>query len=232
MYWSGLKITVWLLISAKLKNCFYRPSARYSLTSLVTGIEHLVSAKLLGVIPSRIISSCPTYSVVRVVRSVLRSDHRAVLAYQERSLSTTVKERNKRTFRRRTPTQHAQFLQYVSTTPIENHYPSTHTQDEFDIFYATALQLLDQFYPECSTTVTSRDPDYVTPEVKALLRRKNRLMRLGRIEEASAIAKKVGHKIENNCRTRLNDVDGRMDLCGMQYEWWQAVGKNYLRLKV
>ena len=43
-------------------------------------------------------------------------------------------------------------------------------------------------------------------------------MRLGRIEEASAIAKKVGHKIESNCRTRLNDVDGRMDS-----KMWDAV---------
>ena len=36
--------------------------------------------------------------------------------------------------------------------------------------------------------VTSRDPEYVTPEIKAKLRRKNRLMRAGRVEEAAALA--------------------------------------------
>jgi len=44
-------------------------------------------------------------------------------------------------------------------------------------------------------------------------------MRFGRIEEASAIAKKIGDKIESNCRTRLNDVDSRTDSKKM----WDAV---------
>lgn len=34
-------------------------------------------------------------------------------------------------------------------------------------------------------TITSRDPDYMTPELKAKLRRKNKLMRAGRVEEAA-----------------------------------------------
>ena len=46
-------------------------------------------------------------------------------------------------------------------------------------------------------------------------------MRLGRIEEASAIAKKVGDKIASKCRTRLKDVDSRMDSKKM----WDAVRK-------
>jgi len=53
-------------------------------------------------------------------------------------------------------------------------------------FYAFATGLLDAFYPEHTVTVTSRDPSYVTPEIKVKLRRKNRLMRAGRVEEAVA----------------------------------------------
>ena len=48
--------------------------------------------------------------------------------------------------------------------------------------------LLNQFYPEREITVTSTDPHYVTPAVKAMLRRKNRLMRAGRTDEAGALA--------------------------------------------
>ena len=51
---------------------------------------------------------------------------------------------------------------------------------------------------ERTITVTSRDPDYITAETKALLRMKNRLMRSGRIEEASAVAKRIGENITKN----------------------------------
>jgi len=54
------------------------------------------------------------------------------------------------------------------------------------LFYSIAHSLLDHFYPEHTVTMTSRDPAYVTPRMKAMLRRKNRLMRAGRVEEAGA----------------------------------------------
>jgi len=57
-------------------------------------------------------------------------------------------------------------------------------------FYSVVLNLLDTFYPESFVTITSRDPSYMTADVKAMLRRKNRLMRKARGEEASALAMK------------------------------------------
>ena len=62
------------------------------------------------------------------------------------------------------------------------------TQAEFDHFYSTAIGLLDQFYPERTVTMTTRDPDFITPDIKYKLRHKNRLMRAGRVEEAGALA--------------------------------------------
>jgi len=50
------------------------------------------------------------------------------------------------------------------------------------------LDLLDRFYPESSITFTSSDPEFVSPDVKALLCRKNRLMHSGRVEQADALA--------------------------------------------
>jgi len=145
-----------------------------------TGLKQIVCQPTRGAnILDRIYESCPTYSTVRVVNSVVRSDHRAVLAYRDRCSAVSVEVTTKRKFRRRTPTQHALFLQHVATTGYENHRYLGDAQEQFDVFYATALQLLDQFYPERTITVTSRDPDYVTPEIKALLRRKNRLTRAG-----------------------------------------------------
>ena len=51
--------------------------------------------------------------------------------------------------------------------------------------------LLNQFYPEREITVTSTDPHYVTPAVKAMLRRKNRLMHAGRTVEVGALAARI-----------------------------------------
>ena len=59
-------------------------------------------------------------------------------------------------------------------------------------YYALAIRLLFTLH---EITVTSRDPDFVTPVVKFLLRRKNVRMPRGRIEEANAITVKVRNAI-------------------------------------
>ena len=62
-------------------------------------------------------------------------------------------------------------------------------------FYSVALNLLDTFYPESSVTITSRDPPYMTAHVKAMLRRKNRLMWKCRVDEASALVRRISNEI-------------------------------------
>jgi len=42
---------------------------------------------------------------------------------------------------------------------------SQEPQHLFNQFYDIAYSLLDQFYPIRSITVTSRDPDFVTPDI-------------------------------------------------------------------
>ena len=77
-------------------------------------------------------------------------------------------------------------------------------QSEFDQFYATTLGLLNKYYPKCTITITSRDPEYITPDIKAKLRRKNKLMRAGRIEEADALAERIGTDITNKIAQDLD----------------------------
>jgi len=47
---------------------------------------------------------------------------------------------------------------------------------------------------------------YVTAEIKSKLRRKNRLMRAGRVEEASALAERIGKDIVKHSKARLCHV--------------------------
>ena len=179
-----------------------------------TGFTQLVSQPTRGAnILDRIYVSDTQYSTVRVMHSVVRSDHKAIVAYADHQ-PVCGKTSVKKTYRRVTPSQHAAFLQYISTIEIEPSLPQidhTNVQAEFDQFYDISLGLLNAFYPERSVTVTSRDPDYVTPVIKAKLRRKNRLMRSGRVEEASAIAVQIGKDITRRSRTCLNKLEGRAD---------------------
>ena len=127
------------------------------------------------------------YVNVKVVSSAVKSDHKAVVAYNGPPKSTYNKRREQRVFRKRSPTQHALFLEYASQVNIELESEED-VQKNFDDMYTVMRSLLDRFYPERRITVTSTDPRCVTPAVKAMLRRKNRLMRAGRTEEAGALA--------------------------------------------
>jgi len=75
--------------------------------------------------------------------------------------------------------------------------------------YGILVDLLDRFYPEREITVTSGDPSYVTPAVKALLRRKNRLMRAGRTEEAGSIAVRIRNTITRSSSRWLWQINTR-----------------------
>jgi len=79
-------------------------------------------------------------------------------------------------------------------------------QAVYDAFYASATGLLDAFYPERTVTMTSRDPSYVTSEIKAKLRRKNRLMHAGRVEEAGALVHQIGRDITRRSKRRLSNI--------------------------
>ena len=95
------------------------------------------------------------------------------------------------------------------------------TQEHFDAFYKAALELLNRFYPERSITVSSSDPYYLTPAIKAKLRRRNRLRRAGRVDEANALAQRIGKDIANRNRSRLSRINPKT--CAK--DLWKAVGR-------
>jgi len=92
------------------------------------------------------------------------------------------------------------------------------THEQFQQFYNNALYLLNYFYLERTITLSSRDPEFVIPAIKASLRRKNRLMRAGRIEKANELAALIGKQIVLRSKTRLCKVDGKTDskVCGQR----------------
>jgi len=126
-----------------------------------TGLTQIVHQPTRGtnILDRVFVSSPDLYGTVRIVTSVVRSDHKAVVAFADRS-HPQPKTAVQRTFRRHTPAQHAQFLQHAASIDFCNPHPSAssdpsiNTQTEFNHFYAVALKLLNQFYPEQTTTLT------------------------------------------------------------------------------
>jgi len=101
---------------------------------------------------------------------------------------------NLRSHEKKTSTQHLLFILTLALPTISSLLQITHcsfrydpdsassdpainTQNEFNHFYAVAHKLMEQFYPEQTVTPTSRDPSYITPAIKSMLCRKNKLMR-------------------------------------------------------
>jgi len=187
-----------------------------------TGLISIVHQPTRGAnILDRIYVSHPRYSTVRVVSSVVKSDHQAVVAYSDPKRHFTPKARFQRTYRPATPEQHAQLLRFISTTDIDN-YITLHTADTqllFDNFYTMATGLLNIFYPTKTITMSSRDPAFITARIKGMLRHKNRLMRAGRLEQASAIAKRVGKCITSRNKKLLNREGRQIEAKDM----WAAV---------
>jgi hypothetical protein len=186
-----------------------------------TGLIQIVDQPTRGLNKlDRIYVSDEQYRKVHVVTSTVRSDRKAVITHfdKDHHISKIV---TRKKFRRKSPAQNAHFLQLAASVEFHCYDPDICTQAAFDNFYSVVAGLLETCYPERTATITSRDPDYVTPDLKSKLRRKNRLMRAGRIEEAGALAKQIGKDITRNSKSTLTRINGRSNA----KEMWRAVNK-------
>jgi hypothetical protein len=155
----------------------------------------------------RIYSSEPMYLTSKVVQSAVPTAHKAIVARGDNSF---IKDVNKTStsvsFRKRTPARAASLLSELSHVDWSDFYCLSGTQPLFDYFYDLIVALLDKHYPVTSATVTTRDPPFVTPAIKVMLRRKNRLMRGGRLAEANVLAVRIGAAITKYNSAELSDL--------------------------
>lgn len=158
------------------------------------------------------------YENVKIVTSAVKSDHKAIVANSGTPPRDLNKTRERRVFRKATPTQNALFLEGASQLNIESKSDQD-VQASFDQMYGVMASLLDQYYPKREITITSKDPRFITPAVKTLLRKKNRLMRAGRTNEADAVAHQVRKTISRQSTKWLRGVSTRKSA----HDAWQKV---------
>lgn len=171
----------------------------------------------------RIYTSRPIYSSVKVVRSNINTEHHAIVAVADScAITDWHKKRTSHVLRKRSPAQTASLmleLQHICWSHVTDY--SLSVDVAFNNFYDSAIALLNRHFPERCVTLTSRDPPFVTPYVKLLLREKQKLTKREKVEAANAIASKIQKAITNfNCHS-LNSVNGISNTG----EMWQKVNE-------
>jgi len=162
-------------------------------------VEVTVGATRLGKSLDRIYTNEPIYTTnVRVVTSVIKTDHLVIVARANDVPIANVKQTVvKIPIRVRTPSRHAKLFSYLSLIDWTFLTTSQDPEQSYAQLYVLLNSLLDSVYPIQLVSVSSRDPYYYTPLIKHLLRRKNRLMRAGRVERAGALAVRIGRCIRD-----------------------------------
>ena len=143
----------------------------------------------------RIYSSIHLYNSCRAFQSAVRTGHMAIVA-SDAALNLPInKKKSVCTFRRRTPTQHAALLAELKTIDWKSVISTNDIEYAFCQFYEIMNNLLNKYYPLKSITISDKDPYFITPEIKCLLRLKNKMMRSGRLQCADSLSRRIGERI-------------------------------------
>jgi len=118
-------------------------------------------------------------------------------------------------------TLHAVFLANGTSLDFRGVLEAGDPSTAFDRFYDIALAALERYNRAKTVSITNNERCFLTPTIKPMLGRKDSLLHSGRIEEASAIATRVGKAIAKFNSTELLHADNRTGI----KELWTKVRK-------
>src|SRR6218665_3686969 len=158
-------------------------------------------AALKSILSSRV----PLYSSCVAVKSSIKTKHLAVMASTVAVLSpdSTIMREEKSThyYRLRTPDRIASLLKHLSSETWEEVEAAASTAESFEASYSIIHSAIDKFFPMQHLTIRRKEPAFMTPFIKVLLRRRNKLLKRGRHEAAAAVSLR-----NNSCIVRRNAV--------------------------
>src|SRR5688572_4746927 len=109
-------------------------------------------------------------------------------------------------FRPRTPNQYASLLSHLSEQSWTFVTECSSPAEAFEAFYTFIDAIVDIYFPTKSITIKEKDPHFMTPIVKHLIRRRNKLLRKNRVEAASAISTRINRLITRSNATTFERV--------------------------
>ena len=175
----------------------------------------------------RLYSTEPVYINCVAFQSTVSTAHKAIIARADQTqTSKTGKISKTCTFRSRSPAQHAQLMNLLTAISWDQVLNTLDVQDAFDLYYEILLNLFESVYTLKSITVTNCDPKIITPQIKSLLRTRNRLMHKGKTCAADSITAQINRQIVAHNASRFSSVKRG----STSKELWQTVreltGKN------
>ena len=125
-----------------------------------TGFTQIVRQPTRGanVLDQIFVSDPFLYDTVRVITSVVKSDHKAIVLYSERRKVTPANKSTRVRYRKVTPGQHAALLQHVTEDEFINSTPPDNVQTAFDNFYTMQ-------HSDCWTSSIPREPSHFVLEI-------------------------------------------------------------------
>ena len=119
--------------------------------SIRTGLVPLVKVPTRGgKIFDMLATSIPGQYNIKVITSTVRSDHRAIVATDDRKVQDRSKTSTKRCFRRRTSNQNASLLAGLREFDDSGLMSISDPQEAWDAFYCMLHKWMDEYYPCCS----------------------------------------------------------------------------------
>ena len=142
----------------------------------------------------------------RVNNSLLKTKHQAVLVSGTTSCTETKGKRAKV----KLPDLRAHNIDYlrymVAMHDWSMCFACSDVQCVYDVFLSDVHNLIDKCVPVKYVTVGPRDPSHVTPLIKSMLVKRNRLRKKGRLEEANRLAEKINIRIQDIRSRQYNNL--------------------------
>ena len=190
-------------------------------TSLSVRASLRLSARLQ---PTRSVSlldrvSVPTRScTVPFVSSLVKSDHKAIMAISSGVAASISKTRQKRVYRPKTPSQNAGLLQHLASIDVRTRSNPALAELARTRRSTSILQLILLLYTRTVGRILPGEYHHrdvarsaITASIKAKLRRKNTLMRAGRVEEVEVLARQIGRDIARRNKRQLAKINSKPD---------------------
>ena len=91
----------------------------------------------------------------------------------------------------------------------------------YDQFAAVIPNLIDNLVPSRMVRLGPRDPEFMTPVIKGMLRKRTQLMKKGRLDEANSLAEKINKLIQATIGKRLANISS-----SKPKDLWKMVNKS------
>jgi hypothetical protein len=172
-----------------------------------TGLHQVVNEATRGPnILDMFFTNRPDTVSVKVAKSSLNTDHKALLVNTQQD--TLVRPNNRQISFYDIRDHHA--VQLILALQLYKWYHVLN-ENRVNVAYQAFLDIvkwhITEYIPMRTVTITPRTPSYITPLVKSLLRKRNKLMRRGKLSEANILSSKIGKLITEFRAKCLANVD-------------------------